>query len=112
MITNTEKHGFYSYEAKYLDEHGAELKIPAELPEGTVKKIQEVSMIAYRALFCEGMARVDSFLMEDGKIMINEINTLPGFTAISMYPKLWEASGKSYKDLITELIELAIERGI
>jgi D-alanine-D-alanine ligase len=111
VITNTEKHGFYSYEAKYLDEHGAQLKIPAQLPEETVKKIQEVSIKAYRALFCEGMGRVDSFLMENGKIMVNEINTLPGFTAISMYPKLWEATGKTYKDLITELIELAIERG-
>lgn len=112
VITNTEKHDFYSYAAKYLDEHGAELKIPADLPEETVKRIQEVSMKAYRALFCEGMGRVDSFLLENGKIMVNEINTIPGFTAISMYPKLWEASGKTYSDLITELIELAIERGI
>ncbi len=112
VITNTDKHSFYSYEAKYLDENGAELKIPANLPEETVKKVQEISMKAYEALFCEGMARVDSFLMENGEIMVNEINTLPGFTAISMYPKLWEASGKSYSDLITELFELGIERGV
>lgn len=112
VITNTEKHSFYSYEAKYLDENGAELKIPADLTEEMVKKVQEVSMKAYETLFCEGMARVDSFLMENGKIMVNEINTLPGFTAISMYPKLWEVSGKAYSDLITELIELGIDRGI
>jgi D-alanine-D-alanine ligase len=108
VITNTEKHGFYSYEAKYLDEHGAVLKIPAELDETVSKNIRDISLKAYRALFCRGMARLDSFLKEDGTILVNEINTLPGFTAISMYPKLWGATGKPYTALITELIELGL----
>lgn len=101
---------FYSYEAKYIDEHGAILQIPAKLPEDTVAQMQEIAVHAYRTLCCEGMARVDFFLREDGQILVNEINTIPGFTRISMYPKLWEASGISYSELINRLIALAIER--
>ncbi len=101
---------FYSYESKYIDEKGAELSIPANLPEETAKEIQKVAINAFQALQCEGMARVDFFLTEDNEIYVNEINTLPGFTKISMYPKLWEISGVSYPDLINELIELAIKR--
>ncbi|MDY0406986.1 D-alanine--D-alanine ligase [Virgibacillus sp. 179-BFC.A HS] len=101
---------FYSYESKYIDEKGAELAIPADLPEDTTKQIQQVAIAAFETLQCEGLARVDFFLTEDGKIYVNEVNTLPGFTKISMYPKLWEISGLSYSDLISELLDLAMKR--
>jgi D-alanine-D-alanine ligase len=104
------KNGFYSYEAKYLDSDGAKLRVPAQLDAETSKKIQEQAKQVFQVLSCEGIGRVDFFLRENGDILVNEINTLPGFTAISMYPKLWEASGVSYKELITRLIELAFER--
>ncbi len=104
------KNGFYSYEAKYLDSDGAKLKVPAQLDAEITKKIQEQARQVFRVLSCEGMGRIDFFLRENGDILVNEINTLPGFTAISMYPKLWEASGVSYKELIARLIELAFER--
>lgn len=104
------KTAFYSYESKYIDEDGAELAVPADLPEETTARMQEVALNAFQALQCEGLARVDFFLTEDGSIYVNEVNTLPGFTKISMYPKLWEVSGIEYTDLISKLIELAIER--
>lgn len=103
-------HEFYSYEAKYIDENGAGLEIPADLPADIVENVQDVAVRTFKVLCCEGLARVDVFLKDDGTIVVNEINTIPGFTAISMYPKLWEASGISYTDLIGKLIELAIER--
>ena len=103
-------HSFYSYEAKYLDEHGAILKIPASLPDDIIRKIQGTAIKAFKALYSEGMARVDFFLTDEQEIIINEINTIPGFTKISMYPKLWEASGISYSELIDRLIQLAIQR--
>ena len=80
------------------------------MPDNLIKEIQETALKVFQVLEIEGMARVDFFLQEDGKLLVNEVNTIPGFTQISMYPKLWEASGLSYKDLITRLIELAIER--
>jgi D-alanine-D-alanine ligase len=103
-------HEFYSYEAKYIDENGAILEIPAKLPEGKVAEFRETAKRVYETLNCEGMARVDFFLKESGEIIVNEINTIPGFTRISMYPKLWEACGISYKELIDRLIGLALER--
>lgn len=103
-------HDFYSYEAKYIDENGAGLQIPAELPDDVVKQIQEIAVKTFKVLCCEGMARVDFFLKETGEIMVNEINTIPGFTKISMYPKLWEISGISNTELIDRLIRLALER--
>lgn len=103
-------HEFYSYEAKYIDEQGADLEIPARLPEAVVKKVQDLALKVFKVLCCEGMARVDFFLKEDGTVLVNEINTIPGFTQISMYPKLWEASGISYTELIDRLIQLALER--
>lgn len=103
-------HDFYSYEAKYLDEKGAVLEIPAKLDGVTVEKIQKMAILTYKAMHCEGMTRVDFFLSENNEIIINEVNTIPGFTRISMYPKLWEASGISYSELIDRLIELAIIR--
>lgn len=104
------KHDFYSYEAKYIDENGAQLEIPAKVTDETLGRVQEIAIRTFTTLCCEGMARVDVFLTDDGKIYVNEINTIPGFTKISMYPKLWELSGIKYTDLIDKLIQLAIER--
>jgi D-alanine-D-alanine ligase len=101
---------FYSYEAKYIDEDGALLKIPAELPPEAVKRIRDLALKTFKVLCCEGMARVDCFLTSDGKAIVNEINTIPGFTRISMYPRLFEASGIPYSELIDRLIQLALER--
>ena len=101
--------GFYSYERKYLDENGAILKIPADLDSETLDRARSISLAAFRALEARGMARVDMFLTADGQIYVNEINTIPGFTEISMYPKLWQASGLSYGELIDRLIQLALE---
>jgi D-alanine-D-alanine ligase len=109
-VVPDEKHGFYSYEAKYLDEHGARLDIPARLDAETVRRVQELACRAFVVLACEGMARVDFFLTPAGELYVNEINTIPGFTRISMYPKLWEASGLPYPRLIERLIDLALER--
>ena len=103
---------FYSYDTKYISETGAALSIPAELTEEEVQKVQEVAVDAYKALECEGLGRVDFFLTHEGEVLVNEINTLPGFTSISMYPKLWEVSGLSYTKLVTKLLELAEERFI
>jgi D-alanine-D-alanine ligase len=103
-------HEFYSYDAKYLDENGATLQIPAKLPPALVEQIQKLAVKTFQVLNCEGLSRVDFFLRDNGEILVNEINTMPGFTKISMYPKLWEATGISYTDLITRLIELAISR--
>lgn len=100
---------FYSYNAKYIDEEGATLVVPAKIPDNVVKRIQEVAVKTFKTLECRGMARVDMFLTPSEKIIVNEINTIPGFTKISMYPKLWEYSGISYKELINRLISLAIE---
>ncbi len=103
-------HEFYSYEAKYLDSTGARLEIPAKIPAEIERKIQKLAVLSFKVLNCSGMARVDFFLKENSEIFINELNTIPGFTQISMYPKLWEASGISNTDLIDKLIELALER--
>jgi D-alanine-D-alanine ligase len=101
---------FYDYVAKYIDDR-SELVIPADLPAETTRRIQELAVEAYLAVDCAGMARVDFLLDKDsGQIYVGELNTIPGFTPISMYPKLWEASGISYSELIDRLIELALER--
>ncbi len=103
-------HEFYSYEAKYLDPEGAKFEIPAKLTEAQIKNVQTIAVKTFKVLCCEGLARVDFFMKESGELFINEINTLPGFTRISMYPKMWQASGLSYPDLIDQLLTLAIER--
>ncbi len=105
-------HEFYSYEAKYIDPNGADLKIPAEnLSAQIIAQVQEFSVKAFKALECSGMARVDFFLdRKSGSLYLNELNTIPGFTQISQYPKLWEASGLPYSRLLDRLIELAFER--
>ncbi len=102
---------FYDYEAKYLSE-GSVPVIPAKLSRAETKQVREMAVAAFRACDLAGLARVDFLMEPDGKkrIYLNEVNTMPGFTQISMYPKLWEASGLPYKDLITRLIELALER--
>lgn len=105
------KHGFYSYDAKYVDEAGAKLLIPAELDGATRERVQTLAKQVFAILSCEGMARVDFFLTLAGEVVLNEINTIPGFTKISMYPKLMmAATGMSYAQLIDQLIELALER--
>ncbi len=106
-------HGdFYSYEAKYVDEQGASLLVPAaDLQPSQIEEIQRLSIMAFKALECAGLARVDFFMDKStSKLYLNEINTIPGFTPISMYPKLWEASGISYTELISRLLDLAVER--
>ncbi len=102
-------HEFYSYEAKYLDENGAQYIIPAQLTPDQVKRAQEIARGVFLALDCEGMGRVDLFLEKStGQFYFNEINTIPGFTSISMYPKLWEYSGISNHELLSRLVDLAI----
>jgi len=103
-------HEFYSYEAKYLDENGAALTVPADIPKETEERIKHIAIATFKALGAEGLSRVDVFLKEDGAIVVNEINTMPGFTKISMYPRLWGVAGISYTELITRLIELALAR--
>lgn len=103
--------GFYSYEAKYIDEHGARLELPAPISADQQARAQALALRAFDVLECEGMARVDMFLRDDEELLVNEINTIPGFTAISMYPKLWALSGVSSTELVTRLIELALQRG-
>ena len=109
-IVPSNRHGFYTYEAKYLDEEGAAIKVPADLNPEVSEKVRSLSIEAFRALGCEGLARIDFFLREDGKLMVNEVNTLPGFTNISMYPKVMEALGISYPELIDRLIRHALAR--
>jgi D-alanine-D-alanine ligase len=100
---------FYSYDAKYIDT-GSVVEIPAKIPAKTTKKIQELAIKVFQVLNCEGMSRVDFFLKKNGEVLVNEINTIPGFTDISMYPKLWEASGVSVTKLLDRLIEFALKR--
>ena len=97
-------HEFYTYEAKYLDGNGARLEIPAKLPVEISERIRTLAVKTFLTLRCEDLSRVDFFLKSDGTILVNEINTMPGFTSISMYPKLWEASGIGYRELIDRLI--------
>jgi D-alanine-D-alanine ligase len=100
---------WYDYSAKY-DEGGMELIVPPRLPEDQVRRVQDVSVQAFVATECEGMARVDCFVREDGEVLVNELNTIPGFTATSVYAKLFEASGVPYGELLDRLIQLALER--
>jgi D-alanine-D-alanine ligase len=107
-------HEFYDYAAKYLDAEGADLRIPADLEPAVAERIQRMAVAAFGAIDCAGMARVDFFVEGGGTgdepVWVNEINTIPGFTSISMYPKLWAASGLAYPELIERLLDLAVER--
>ncbi|MDP9021913.1 MAG: D-alanine--D-alanine ligase [Actinomycetota bacterium] len=100
-------HEFYDFEAKYLD--ASELILPAELPGAVTARIRDLARQAYLAIGCRGMARIDFFLRGDGEVFVNEINTIPGFTPSSMFPRLWEAEGLKYPDLVSRLLELALE---
>jgi D-alanine-D-alanine ligase len=99
---------FYDYRAKYIDD-STELRVPAELPRQVVEEVQRMAVAAFRAIDCAGMARVD-FFYKDPEIIVNEINTIPGFTEVSMYPRMWQASGLTYHELLDRLIDLALER--
>jgi D-alanine-D-alanine ligase len=110
-IIVTHRDGFYSYTAKYIDADGATTQIPADLPAKMIEEVRRLSVAAFRALELSGMARVDFFV--DGQtnaLFLNEVNTIPGFTSISMYPKMWEASGLAYPALLDRLLTLALER--
>jgi D-alanine-D-alanine ligase len=100
---------WYDYEAKYA-EGGMELVIPPRVPAETIARVQELAVAAFVASECEGMARVDFFVRPDGEVVVNELNTIPGFTATSVYAKLFEASGIAYPELLDRLVELALER--
>jgi D-alanine-D-alanine ligase len=100
---------FYDFEAKYLGAAGVELALPAQVTELEFEAIRDAAVRAFEVTQCAGLARIDFFLTDEGPVL-NEINTLPGFTPISMYPRLWQESGLEYTDLITELVELAIEK--
>ncbi|SPJ32590.1 D-alanine--D-alanine ligase [Kushneria phyllosphaerae] len=102
--------GFYSYDTKYISESGAAVAVPADIDATASDEIRRIALEAFKTLECQGLARVDVFLTPDNRVIINEVNTLPGFTRISMYPKLWQASGMAYPELVTRLIELALER--
>ncbi|KAA6168639.1 D-alanine--D-alanine ligase [Pseudomonas marginalis] len=102
--------GFYSYDSKYIDDQAAQVLVPADIRVEDSERIRALAVEAFEVLGCAGLARVDVFLCEGGEVLINEVNSLPGFTRISMYPKLWQAAGMSYSELVSRLIELALER--
>jgi D-alanine-D-alanine ligase len=111
QIVLSDKFEFYDFQAKYLDD-SMQLIVPADLPVGIEAKIQQAALAAFKAAGCEGLARIDFFYSDKGEIIINEINTMPGFTPTSVYPKLIEKSGVSYQQLITKLIQTAQNRSI
>jgi len=103
-------HTFYDFDAKYLAEADVELTCPADVRDEVAKEVQRLAVAAFQALGCEGLARVDCFYTDEGAVLVNEINTMPGFTPQSMYPRMWAAGGLSYPRLIDELVSLALER--
>ena len=109
-IVISKKYDFYTFDAKYVDPEAVRIDVPARLPKSIVAKVRKISKKAYEALHCEDFSRVDLFLDKRGKIYINEINTIPGFTNSSMYPMMWKDRGVSFSDLITRLLNLALER--
>ena len=110
-ITIDGSHEFYDFAAKYLPEEHTELDVPADLPDHLAKRVQELAVEAFEALSCEGLARVDFFVLPDESVVINEINTMPGFTPTSMFPRMWAASGLDYPALVDRLLQLALRRG-
>ncbi len=110
IVVDHAEHSFYDFEAKYLDEGPVRLDAPADLSEVMCERVRDLAVRAFEAISAEGIARVDVFVTPDDQVLVNEINTMPGFTPISMYPRMWEASGLAYPDLIDELIQLALER--
>ncbi len=110
IVVTDPRHAFYDFEAKYLDEGGVTLACPADLPPDVVAEVQEVAVRSFEAVGCEGIARVDVFVTPEGRVVVNEINTMPGFTPFSMYPRMWQASGVTYPELVDELLALALAR--
>jgi D-alanine-D-alanine ligase len=110
-IRITGDHEFYDFEAKYLPEEATELDVPARLSDETADELRELAARAFLAVGCEGLARVDFFLMPDGSLVVNELNTMPGFTPLSMFPRMWAATGLAYPDLVDRLVALALQRG-
>jgi D-alanine-D-alanine ligase len=110
IVVTDERHGFYDFEAKYLSGESVQLTCPADLPPEVTKKVQDIAVRTFEAIGAEGLSRVDTFVTPDNQVIVNEINTMPGFTPYSMYPLLWRESGLSYPELIDELIQLALER--
>ena len=103
-------HDFYDFDAKYIDEANVRLSCPADLPEHVAERVRELAARTFEVMGCEGLARVDTFYTDEHKVMVNEINTMPGFTATSMYPRMWAASGVDYPELVDTLIRLALKR--
>jgi D-alanine-D-alanine ligase len=103
-------HEFYDFAAKYLPEEHTELDVPADLPEAAAAELRDLAVRAFEAIGCEGLARVDFFLMPGGSLVVNEINTMPGFTPTSMYPRMWAETGVDYPALVDRLIRLALRR--
>ncbi|MGC5168834.1 D-alanine--D-alanine ligase family protein [Luteimicrobium sp. DT211] len=103
-------HTFYDFEAKYLDEAHVALTCPADLPDDVVERVRDLAVRTFEAIGAEGLSRVDVFVTSDGGVVVNEINTMPGFTPLSMYPRMWAASGVDYPELVDELVQLALER--
>ena len=112
ILVTDPRHTFYDFEAKYLDEAGVTLACPADLTDAETAAVREVAVRTFEAVGCEGLARVDVFVTPAGEVVVNEINTMPGFTPFSMYPRMWQASGVTYPELVDELIRLALSRPI
>ncbi|MDN5557992.1 MAG: D-alanine--D-alanine ligase [Ruaniaceae bacterium] len=112
VVMHSQSADFYDFETKYFDAAGFSMVCPAELPSDVAERIQEMAITAFEALDCEGLARVDFFVDSEGAPTINEINTMPGFTPFSMFPVMWQQAGMSYAELVTELLDLALERPV
>ncbi|SDS35782.1 D-alanine--D-alanine ligase [Paraoerskovia marina] len=110
IVVTSDEHSFYDFESKYLDESGVTLACPADLPEHVTAEIRELAVRTFEAVGAEGLSRVDVFVTPDERVIVNEINTMPGFTPFSMYPRMWERTGISYPELVDELLTLALER--
>jgi D-alanine-D-alanine ligase len=104
------EHEFYDFDAKYLPDEGTELAVPADLPDDVTQRVRELALQTFEALACEGLARVDFFVRRDGSVVVNEINTMPGFTPVSMFPLMWKASGLDYPALVDRLLQTALRR--
>ena len=109
-ITVEGDHDFYDFAAKYLPEETIRLDVPADLEDPVDDEVRALSAAAFESLSCEGLARVDFFLLADGRLVVNEINTMPGFTPTSMFPRMWAESGIPYSDLVDRLLQLALRR--
>lgn len=107
-----DEHAFYDFEAKYVQGNAVNLSCPADMPDADIERVRELAAVAFDSVGAEGLSRVDFFYTEAGELIINEINTMPGFTPSSMYPQMWQASGLSYPELIDELLQLALKRKV